>query len=307
MGHQWLDLFPSPLRYPGGKRKVANFVKLIVLENELTGGEYVEPYAGGAGVALALLFEGYVEHIHINDIDRSVYSFWNSVLTDPDALCRRIWDTAVDMDQWHRQHEIQSAPDPFEIDLAFSTFFLNRCNRSGIIAGGVIGGKDQFGKWKLDARYNKAELTRRIEKVARFASRISLTQLDASEFLETWTDETGIDTLIYLDPPYYVKGEGLYQNFYEHHNHEDIAEIVTRLAVPWMVSYDAAPEILDMYAGHSTLRYSLSYSAADRYSGPEVMYFARCLVVPDVPSPAGIRPNSVDEVRHELFNRLARS
>lgn len=302
MGHQSLDLFPSPLRYPGGKRKVANFVKLLLLDNEFTGGEYVEPYAGGASVALALLFESYASHIHINDIDRSVHAFWRTVLDDTDELCKRIRDTKVTIAEWHRQRAVQAADDVCEIDLAFSTFFMNRCNRSGIISGGIIGGKQQTGGWKLDARYNKDDLIRRIEKVARFRSRISLTDEDAHDFLGTWTTPPDEATFIYLDPPYYVKGEGLYENFYEHEHHVAIAKRVRQLKTPWLVSYDAAPEILELYPRAASRRYSLSYSAADRYSGREVMFFSRRMVVPDVDSPAGITVRQVDQARRAIFN-----
>lgn len=301
MGHQSLDLFPSPLRYPGGKRKVSNFVKLLLLENDLTGGEYVEPYAGGASVALALLFESYASHIHINDIDRSVYAFWHAVLEDTDRLCARIRNTKVTITQWYRQRAVQAATDPDELDLAFSTFFMNRCNRSGIITGGIIGGKDQNGPWKLDARYNKADLIRRIEKIARFRSRISLTSTDAHDFLTTWTTPPDEPTFIYLDPPYYVKGAGLYENFYEHEHHVEIAKRVRQLKTPWIVSYDAAPEILEFYSGAASYRYNLNYSAAGRYSGSEVMFFSNRLFIPDVDSPAGISARQVETARRAAF------
>jgi DNA adenine methylase len=303
MSHQSLDLFPSPLRYPGGKRKVANFVKLLFLENNFAGGEYVEPYAGGASVALALLFESYASHIHINDIDRSLYAFWHAVLDDTEGLCARIHDTKVSVAEWRRQRAVQIASDPDELDLAFSTFFMNRCNRSGIITGGLIGGKHQDGKWKLDARYNKQDLIRRIEKIARFGTRITLTCLDAHDFLGAWSVPPDTPTFIYLDPPYYVKGEGLYENFYEHAHHVDIASRVRHLKVPWMVSYDAAPEILNLYSRARSRRYSLSYSAADRYSGSEVMFFSKGLIVPDVDTPAGIRMHEVDQARRDALRR----
>ena len=183
--------FPSPLRYPGGKGKVANFMKLLFTENDFVGWDYVEPYAGGASVALALLFEDYAAHVHINDINRSVYAFWRVVLDQPDELCARILDTRVSTAEWRRQRKVQMAVDPAPLDLAFSTFFLNRTNRSGIITGGIIGGQGQDGTWKLDARYNKSDLVRRIQKVARFRGRITLTQLDAFEFLEPWVANTG--------------------------------------------------------------------------------------------------------------------
>ncbi len=287
--------FPSPLRYPGGKGKVANFMKLLFLENSLLGGEYVEPYAGGASVALTLIIEGYADHIHINDLDPAVHAFWNAVLNHPDELCRRIRNTKVSVYQWHRQRAVQAAASPDELDLAFSTFFMNRTNRSGIITGGIIGGVGQDGPWKLDARYNRDDLIRRIEKIARFRTRISLTNLDAVEFLQPWCKPEAPPGLVYLDPPYYVKGGDLYRNFYGPDDHAAVAATTKALAIPWLVSYDADPAILKLYRGSRSLRYSLSYSAGTRGRGSEVMFFAPGLRVPRVESPARIPAAFVDD------------
>lgn len=292
-----LDRFPSPLRYPGGKGKVANYMKLLFLRNNLVGYHYVEPYAGGASVALSLLYEAYATHIHINDLNRSVYAFWCAVLTDTEALCARIADTAVTLDEWERQKAVQAAAEPDPLDLAFSTFFLNRTNRSGIIDGGIIGGKNQTGAWKLDARFNRKDLTDRVKKVARHAGRITLTRCDAADYLRTVVPSLPANTFLYLDPPYFVKGQGLYQNAYAPEDHAEIAHEVIELERPWLVSYDAAPEIMDLYAGHTVLTYGLCYSAADRYRGSEAMFYSPGLVWPDVSTPANVRPKVVDSVR----------
>lgn len=289
--------YPSPLRYPGGKGKVANFLKLLYLENDLLGSEYVEVYAGGASVALSLLYEDFASRIHINDINGSVYAFWNTVLTDPDGLCRMIVDTPVTVDEWKRQKAIQSATDPSELDLAFSTFFLNRTNRSGIISGGIIGGYQQHGNWKIDARYNKPELCKRIRKVARFRSRITLTQTDAAQLLTKISAADQSSLFVYLDPPYYVKGEGLYDNFYQHDDHVLISQRVQSLKCPWVVSYDAVPEIFGLYGSIRSLRYSLNYSAAEAYRGSEAMFFSRGLRIPPNPSPAGISVKQVSRAQ----------
>lgn len=289
--------FPSPLRYPGGKGKIANFIKLIFLHNGLIGHQYVEPYAGGASAALSLLYEEYASCIYINDLNRSVYAFWHAALNNTDMLCKRVVDTKVTVQEWERQKSIQKGIDPDPLDLAFSTFFLNRTNRSGIIDGGVIGGKDQKGSWKLDARYNKAELVRRIEKVARYRSRIVLTQLDAAEYLDSTVTYLPKDTFTYLDPPYYVKGKGLYEDFYRHCDHAEVAQLVRNIRQPWIVSYDAVPEIMALYEPFDKLIYSLSYSAADRYRGAETMFFSAGLSSPAVTSPANIRAEVVNKAR----------
>lgn len=288
--------YPSPLRYPGGKGKLAEFIKLFMLENDLVGSEYVEPYAGGASVALGLLFEDYAEHIHINDFNRSVATFWRVVLAHPDALCERIEATDVSVREWHRQRAVQADDLASDLDLAFSTFFLNRTSRSGIIGGGIIGGLEQTGAWKIDARFNREDLIRRVKKIARHRSRITVTHLDAAVLIKDRLPKLR-SAFVYLDPPYYLKGEGLYQNFYSHADHEAVAALIARIEQPWIVSYDAADEIRELYSAFERIDYNLSYSAQQRYRGTELMFFKPGLLFPDVPSPAIVSWKIVDEAR----------
>lgn len=291
--------YPSPLRYPGGKGKISNFMKLVVLENDLLGTEYVEPYAGGASVALSLLFEEFVSHIYINDINPGVFAFWTAVLGQPDELCKRILRTKPSVREWWRQREVQRGgigDEVDEMDLAFSTFFLNRTNRSGIIDGGPIGGLDQSGAWKIDARYNSGSLVRRIRKVARFADRITVTGFDAKDFLKPWLDKER-NSFIYLDPPYYVQGANLYINFYSPQDHRIIALLTRDLKSPWIVTYDAVPEVTALYEGIRPVEYSLSYSAADKYEGRELMFFSDTLSIPKRQKPTNISVVQVDKAK----------
>lgn len=294
--------YPSPLRYPGGKGKVANFIKILMMKNGLIGSDYVEPFAGGASIALALLFEDYVDEIHINDLNPAVYAFWHTVLYDTTQLCDRIEKTPVTMKEWHRQRAVYTSLAPAVEDLGFATFFLNRTNRSGIVSGGVIGGVDQTGPWKIDARYNTPELANRIRKVGRHRSRVHVTQEDGAAFLERWTKDTCPQALLYLDPPYFVKGEGLYDNFYTAGDHQNIAKVVDKLVNPWVVSYDAVPEVMDLYGDFSSLRYGLSYSAHTAGKGNEVMFFSPGLDILDV-HPAGISSGKVARARTEVLER----
>lgn len=296
MARSFAHRFPSPLRYPGGKGKVANFIKLVMIENGLVGCDYVEPYAGGATVALSLLFEEYADHIHINDLNRSVYKFWLVVLERTEELCDRIAKVRVTPNEWLRQLDVQDHESPEDLDLAFSTFFLNRTSRSGIIGGGVIGGKQQAGRWKLDVRFNKEDLIRRIRRIARFRNRITLTGLDTADYIRDCLP--GLQSpFVYLDPPYYVKGEGLYLNFYRHSDHVEIAGLVGELKIPWIVSYDGAPEIEAMYSAHASIEYDLHYSAGRPSRGRELMFLSDSLTIPRVESPANISMTLVNDVR----------
>jgi DNA adenine methylase len=283
--------FKTPLRYPGGKGQLANFFKLVLVENKIVDGHYVEVYAGGAAVAMTLLLDEYVTHVHINDVNDSVHAFWSSLLDSTDDLCKRIHDTPVTMDVWKQQREIQRNPSQHsKLDLGFSTFFLNRTNRSGIIHAGVIGGKGQTGTWKIDARFNKKDLVSRIENIARYRSRVSLYNQDAAWFIATTLPQVPSNALVYLDPPYFAKGQELYQNHYEPRDHKKIAKLVTKsIAQNWIVSYDNVESINTLYKEHPSWKYDLSYSAQTRYSGNEVMFFSKKLRVPNVVSPAIVR------------------
>lgn len=189
----------TPLRYPGGKGKLAEYVKEIIVENSLTGGVYVEPYAGGAAVAIELLILSYVGEIHINDLNRGVHAFWSSVLNETDSLIDLIEKSSVTVDEWYVQKEVQRQNTPTTLELGFSTFFLNRCNRSGILKAGVIGGKEQTGKWKLDARFNKPDLIARIEQISRFKDRINLHNSDAVALVKRLSRKLPHKTLYYLE------------------------------------------------------------------------------------------------------------
>jgi DNA adenine methylase len=282
--------FNTPLRYPGGKGKLTDYIKLLFVQNDLIGGEYCEPYAGGAGIAINLLLDGYASAIHLNDLNRGVYSFWQSILSWPDEFCARVDEVPVNMDEWYRQREVAFDDTSSEFELGFATFFLNRCNRSGIIKGGVVGGKSQAGPWKLDARFKKEDLISRIKRIALRSDQIHVYNRDAADLITEVLPGLPQNALVYLDPPYYVKGAGLYQNFYEHEDHERIAKLVrTKIALPWLVSYDYAPEILDMYRGCHTISCGINYSAQNRYKGAEAMFFSPKLEIPDIQNPANIR------------------
>lgn len=265
----------SPLRYPGGKTQLSKHIASIIKRNDLLGGTYAEPYAGGAGVAVYLLLFGHVREIHINDIDHSVYAFWYSLKEQPDELCKKIRETPVTIDNWHIQKAIQQHQEDYDIfDIGFSTFFLNRTNRSGILKGGIIGGQNQDGIYKLDCRYNKANLIERIERIAKHKEHIHISNLDAIEFLTANKEVFGDKTLVYLDPPYYNKGQQLYINYYTHNDHVRLKEYVSQLEGNWIITYDDAEEIKELYRSFNQHPLSISYFAAEKRKGTEILFYS---------------------------------
>jgi DNA adenine methylase len=272
----------SPLRYPGGKRKLAPFIFEILDKNNLIGGQYAEPYAGGAGVAIELLLNDHVTRIHLNDSSLAVYSFWHSILHETEEFCSRILRASLNVKEWKRQREIIRNPDDTDkLDLGFAMFYLNRCNRSGILSGGLIGGLKQTGEWKMNARFSRVELIQRIEAIAHKKRFIRIRNWDAERFVLEYLPRLPSKTLVYFDPPYFNKAESLYHDHYSEQDHKDIGKIIqTKVKKPWIVSYDNNPAILKIYDKRKKFTYDIQYNLANVYQGREVIIFSDKLKLP---------------------------
>lgn len=272
----------SPLRYPGGKNKLANFIAKICFDNNIDG-HYVEPYAGGASVALYLLLEGKVSKITINDIDRSIYAFWHSIKYKTRKFCKLIEETDITLENWRKFVEVQKNKKKASLlELGFSTFFLNRTNRSGILDAGVIGGLSQSGTYKIDCRFNKQELIKKIKLIAKRKKDINIYNLDAIDLIEKIKNESrNSNTIFYFDPPYYLKGQSLYMNHYKHDDHYAVSEAIKNIKnIHWIVSYDSVPQVKKLYVDFRKKEYSLWHSAHQAKEGAEVLFFSNKLLLP---------------------------
>lgn len=265
----------SPLRYPGGKAKLAPFMGLMINKMNIQKGTYIEPFAGGAGVALMLLIEGYVNDIVINDYDKAIYSVWRAIVDESENFIDRITQTQVNIDEWKKQKEIYTIKNKkYSLDLAFATFFLNRTNRSGILKGGPIGGFEQKGNYKIDARYNSDKLIERIQTIAKYKKHIKVYNKEIVSFIENVLPCYGQDSLIYFDPPYFNKGPELYKNFFGKENHIKIAQLIcNKVKGNWIITYDDTPEIVNLYKEQCIRRYDLNYSVANTGKSSEVIVF----------------------------------
>lgn len=291
-----MSVIATPLRYPGGKSALTNYLRLVLRKNGLSGGHYAEPYCGGAGAAIALLRAEAVSHIHINDADPAVFAFWNAVLKRPEDLCEFVLDVPLSVAEWQVQRDVyRSASNRSWFKKACAFFYLNRVNRSGILNGGLIGGLSQEGEWLMDARFNREDLALRIRRIALRQDDISVSNLDALDFLKANSKSWPEKSLVYLGPPYYNKGQFLYRNSYGPGDHAAIACYLRRLTKRhWLASYDNAPEIRKIYAGLSQSTYSIDYSARDRSVGSEIVIFGEATLGPRVANPMKV---SKDQLR----------
>ena len=279
----------SPLRYPGGKSVMAGLLGQIRRLNGLGDRAIAEPFAGGAGASLSLLYLEETHEIYVNDADPSIHDFWWALVNRPKLFIDKLTKTRVSMAEWRRQRDAyRDSGQLSRLRRGFSTFYLNRCNRSGIIMnGGPIGGVKQKGKWKLDARFNKLELRHRCEKIAEYRERVHVSCRDGIEFIGSLDV---MSTFFFIDPPYFAKGKTLYMNALDNEYHVALAARLRSMKeAAWVLTYDDCPEIRRMYRGWATIRpFSLRYVAAERRNGKEVLITTKWMRLPASQASAAI-------------------
>lgn len=288
----------SPLRYPGGKARFVPLVRDIMEASPDHCGVYVEPFAGGAGVALGLLEKRCVERVVINDIDPRVAAFWRVVTNDTEAFVERICETAVDLDSWHQQRSVMLEGCKDDLDLGFAAFFLNRTNRSGILGARPIGGLKQTGDWKLDCRFDKKKMIQRVRGVAQYAERIEVRQEDANLLLDDEEFESE-GVFLYVDPPYLSKSNGLYLDTLSWDGHQHLAAKLNRRESRWLLTYDCDPRVIEkLYPNRRYGELSLRHAAAATHVGREYVLIADDL---DLPTDSFVSGRQINWIRSQRF------
>jgi DNA adenine methylase len=282
------EQYYSPLRYPGGKASLYDFLVRTIEANKINYGIYAEGFAGGAGAALKLLMLEYVGDIYLNDKDEFIYKFWKSVLYDTDCLCKLIHDSALTIEEWKYRHSLlvndELRVGLSDVEVGFTGFYMNRCNRSGILTGGPIGGLEQTGNWKIDARFNKEGLIKRIEKIALYAKRIHLSNLDVVDFLKGFRKHEfrQRDVLHYLDPPYVEQGEQLYRHSFKKADHQRLASYLqTEETYKWLVSYDDNPLVHQIYKEVNKNIFEFNYFVNRTKVGRELIISSKHFTLPE--------------------------
>lgn len=256
----------SPLRYPGGKTQLSKFLENLIDINDLDNTTYCEPFSGGFGAGLELLFNQSVEKIIINDLDIGIYSIWHAILYDEKKLIYFIEKTPITIKEWRKQKEIydnMKYSTEYSIELAFSTFFLNRTNRSGIIGAGPIGGQNQESKYKIDCRFNKENLIEKIISINNKKKDIYLYNKEANDLIESVLSKYSPEELfVFFDPPYYKQGKNLYKNYFTHENHIELKKKISLMdKYKWITTYDYNENIKEIYSEYYSNEYSIQYSA----------------------------------------------
>lgn len=263
----------SPLRYPGGKSKIYEKVRILIEANTLGNRTYVEPFAGGFGIGIGLLCDNIVQTAVLNDFDRHIYHFWYSVFHNTDDLLKKVMDTPITLDEREKQKAVYNDSSADVLRDGFATLFLNRVNFSGIIKGGPIGGLLQNGAYKIDCRFNKEEIKKRIESIAQLSGRILLYNCDASDLIINRLQDIIGSAFFNIDPPYVKKGRQLYANYFMEEDHRNLERVITEHLneTRWIVTYDDCDLIRDIYKKYLMTEYVIQHNAGDSTRGKEVV------------------------------------
>ncbi len=278
--------FVSPLRYPGGKGLLFNFVSQVLSDSMVNCSAYVEPFAGGAGVALRLLYHEKAKSIVIGDADPAIAAFWRAVVNHNEDFIDLLYMSQVTLDEWHSHWSVVASESRSDdLELGFSAFFLNRTNHSGILRARPIGGLDQSGKWKLDCRFNKTDLVDRIKQIGRYKDQIVTYEGEASMLLDELSRLDTSKLFIYADPPYLNKSKDLYLNEMNFESHQEIGDLLRSSFKYWMTSYDVDRKVGDVfYPDCRILSFGIRHSASRAHIGQELAAFSNsCKVDEAVP------------------------
>lgn len=264
-----MSRYLSPLRYPGGKASIAPAL-LDGVDAEV----WFEPFAGGLGVGLRALFDGVVDELWLAESDPVVRGLWEWIIADVDSLAEAVSDLVPSLDLFYRSRQV-IAEDAAEFeDLVLAGLVVNRCSRSGIIAGNVgpVGGASQSGRYTVSARFDPGALAARLRLLAPLASRMRVVGADGIEALESLaTSGADDDVVVFADPPYLGVGDRLYRDRMGMEGHRRLAESLAGLGCEWMLTINDLDPVRDLYGWAEVGRVPVRYCAASSRIAEELL------------------------------------
>lgn len=277
----------SPLRYPGSKRRLVGYIRQALELNEFRPALYVEPFIGGASVALQLMQDGWIKSAILADLDPWIASFWQTVFFDTDWLIEQVLTIQVTLGKWYK---LKHSKPKTRREQALTCFFLNRTSFSGILEAkaGPLGGKRQDSPYPIDCRFPRDRLVKRIKQAVAHKDKIygvwncswgeCMTRIRREQHLGHLPSD---ELFLYLDPPFF-EAERLYRYEFVSSDHTALRDHLLTLEDKWILSYDSAQQVEALYGkaiqkrtnGTQKHDVELYYSAANsskRTKGQEVI------------------------------------
>ena len=265
----------NPLRYPGAKSKLADYVIQLLRQEQLLGCTFYEPFAGSCALSIKLLEQDVVKKAVVNERDPLIYSFWESVFHHTDELVQLIQDTPINLQTWYEIASYRQSENLFGktvVEKGFAGLFLNRTNFSGILNANPLGGKSQTSQYTIDCRFNKKTIIQSIQALSAFANKVEVHNDDAIVFMRReLKGKHRSKFFVYIDPPYYKAGPELYRYYYTKDDHESLAKYIKSKTFAWLLSYDDVPEIRELYEKKSLINLYLDYSVRTSRKGSEIL------------------------------------
>lgn len=265
------QLFVSPLRYPGGKRKLVDHIATKIVDAVERPLLFIEPFAGGAAVSLNMLVQDWADHVVLADLDPLVGNFWRVVFGPQrqfDELRRWTETSAVTLKDWY---EVKAMLCATPVEYAFKCLYLNRTSFSGVLnqRAGPIGGHAQASEYTVDCRFNKDRIFSGLDRLRDHRKRV--VYAGVKDYRQIAKLKRVRDLMVrdqsvvwYLDPPFFRKAEYLYNKWFDHSKHLALKNwIENDLVGHWLLSYDNVPEALQVWGDHpGTEKVELGYSSS---------------------------------------------
>lgn len=270
--HNRFNDLKGPLRYPGSKAAFAPIFFEILRQMNVAFSEIIEPYSGSAAISLYALNTDICERAVLIERDPLVFSFWHSVFNRPEELVEHIRTATISLDTWHILEPLRelSSPDMGRlVELGFAGLFFNRVNYSGIIGAKPIGGLSQSSAYKIDCRFNKNDLIKKILFLSRLSSRVEVLFGDALSWVRAHNYSD--DRVYYIDPPYFDQGKKLYRHHYSVADHFELFELLETLNDTWFLSYDKHHVIEKLYENFNFVSMDFRYSSRMPKLGSELL------------------------------------
>ena len=275
-----MTILLSPLRYPGSKIRVVDYMSKVLDFNGFRADILVEPFVGGGSVFLNFLANDWAKRVIIGDKDRLIFSFWKTLFGDTRYLINFIRKVNINLREFKYYKQITVNQSEYEEKkLAEACLFLNRTSYSGLLTDdvGPIGGKLQKSEYKIDCRFNRKTLIERIEEIAKFKPKVKVLPYDWERTIDYALEKSKeAKLLFYLDPPFYLKGHLLYRCYFENGEHYELSEKIKSLKFKWILSYDKGPEIRKMYSEFIKKGLAFPYSLNSSARRIETEYFITC-------------------------------
>lgn len=239
------DSLRSPLRYPGGKNRVAK----MLLEHMPPHTDYREIFAGGA----ALFFsKPRVKKNWLNDLHPGLCAFYRAVQKHFDqfaALCRQQdGSLRARFDEWAARRDLMDATgDEMLVERAVQYYFLNRT----VWGGRVVYDPRRKSRLYFSNPSGWSNLEKKLAHLSAISEKLRGVKITCDGYQKCLAGATA-DTLIYADPPYFRESVGhitdrLYDKSFDYDCHRKLAALLKKTKAKVMVSYDDCPEIRELY------------------------------------------------------------